>query len=204
MEKQQLEKYINEYGRDIYLFCKRLTQNKNTADDLYQETFLKLWELDNVNDTENPKSYLLGISVNLWKNQCRKQMWRKRIADIVPASEESQIEHFSAADSVEDTVISNQEKLLVVVFVKGKQHTIREIPKNELGFICLSGLATGGSWICYYKALHDGMASVVVPIDKLSILVSIAFSFIVFKEHLTKKAAVGLCLIIAGTLTMLL
>ena len=106
MEKQQLEKYINEYGRDIYLFCKRLTQNKNTADDLYQETFLKLWELD-------PKSYLLGIAVNLWKNQCRKQMWRKQIADIVPVSEESQIENFSAADSVEDTVISNQEKVLV-------------------------------------------------------------------------------------------
>ena len=92
----------------------------------------------------------------------------------------------------------------VVVFVKGKQYTIREIPKNELGFICLSGLATGGSWLCYYKALHDGMASVVVPIDKLSILVSIAFSFIVFKERLTKKAAVGLCLIVAGTLIMLL
>ncbi len=92
----------------------------------------------------------------------------------------------------------------VVVFVKGKQHTIREIPKNELGFICLSGLATGGSWLCYYKALHDGMASVVVPIDKLSILVSIAFSFIVFKERLTKKAVVGLCLIVAGTLIMLL
>ena len=92
----------------------------------------------------------------------------------------------------------------VVVFVKGKKHTIREIPKNELGFICLSGLATGGSWLCYYKALHDGMASVVVPIDKLSILVSIAFSFIVFKERLTKKAAVGLCLIVAGTLIMLL
>lgn len=92
----------------------------------------------------------------------------------------------------------------VVVFVKGKQHTIREIPKNELGFICLSGLATGGSWLCYYRALHDGMASVVVPIDKLSILVSIAFSYIVFKERLTKKAAVGLCLIVAGTLIMLL
>lgn len=92
----------------------------------------------------------------------------------------------------------------VVVFVKSKQHTIREIPKNELGFICLSGLATGGSWLCYYRALHDGMASVVVPIDKLSILVSIAFSYIVFKECLTKKAAVGLCLIVAGTLIMLL
>ena len=65
MEKQQLEKYINKYGRDIYLFCKRLTQNKNTADDLYQETFLKLWELDNVKDTENPKSYLLGIAEQL-------------------------------------------------------------------------------------------------------------------------------------------
>lgn len=92
----------------------------------------------------------------------------------------------------------------VVVFVKGKQHTIREIPKNELGFICLSGLATGGSWLCYYRALHDGMTSVVVPIDKLSILVSIAFSYIVFRERLTKKAVVGLCLIVAGTLIMLL
>lgn len=92
----------------------------------------------------------------------------------------------------------------VVVFVKGKQHTIREIPKNELGFICLSGLATGGSWLCYYRALHDGMASVVVPIDKLSILVSIEFSYIVFRERLTKKAVVGLCLIVAGTLIMLL
>ena len=92
----------------------------------------------------------------------------------------------------------------VVVFLKGKQHTIREIPKNELGFICLSGLATGGSWLCYYRALHDGMASVVVPIDKLSILVSIAFSYIVFRERLTKKAVVGLCLIVAGTLIMLL
>lgn len=92
----------------------------------------------------------------------------------------------------------------VLVFVKGKQHTIREIPKNELGFICLSGLATGGSWLCYYRALHDGMASVVVPIDKLSILVSIAFSYIVFRERLTKKSVVGLCLIVAGTLIMLL
>ena len=92
----------------------------------------------------------------------------------------------------------------VVVFAKGKKHTLRGIPKNELGFICLSGLATGGSWLCYYKALHDGLASVVVPIDKLSILVSIAFSYIVFHERLTKKSALGLCLIVAGTLLMIL
>lgn len=92
----------------------------------------------------------------------------------------------------------------LVVFVKGKQHTLKDIPKNELGFICLSGLATGGSWLCYYKALQDGLASVVVPIDKLSILVSIGFSVAVFKERLSKKAAAGLLLIVAGTLMMLI
>ena len=91
----------------------------------------------------------------------------------------------------------------LLVFIKGKQHTLREIPKNELGFIFLSGIATGGSWLCYYKALRDGLASVVVPIDKLSILVTIAFSYFVFKEKLTRKALVGLILIVAGTLLML-
>ena len=91
----------------------------------------------------------------------------------------------------------------VMVFATGKQGEIHKVPKNELGFICLSGLATGASWLCYYKALHDGLASVVVPIDKLSILVTIAFSYIVFREHLSKKAAGGLVLIVAGTLGML-
>ena len=91
----------------------------------------------------------------------------------------------------------------VVVFVTKKQGTVREIPKKELGFICLSGLATGASWLCYYKALQDGLASVVVPIDKLSILVTIAFSYFVFKEKLGKKALLGLALIVAGTLLML-
>ena len=91
----------------------------------------------------------------------------------------------------------------LIVFVKGKQHTLKEVPKKELGFICLSGLATGGSWLCYYKALQDGLASVVVPIDKLSILVSIAFSAVVFHERLYKKAALGLVLIVAGTLMMI-
>lgn len=91
----------------------------------------------------------------------------------------------------------------IVVFVTGKQHTIKHIEKNELGFICLSGLATGSSWLCCYKALQDGLASVVVPIDKLSIVVTIAFSYIVFKERLTIKSFAGLVLIIAGTLLML-
>ena len=92
----------------------------------------------------------------------------------------------------------------VMVFVTGKQKALKTVPKKELGFICLSGLFTGGSWLCYYKALHDGLASVVVPIDKLSILVTIAFSRIVFRERLSKKAAAGLAAIVAGTLVMLL
>ncbi|MDD6175038.1 MAG: EamA family transporter [Firmicutes bacterium] len=92
----------------------------------------------------------------------------------------------------------------MVVFLSGKQHTIRKISKRELFFILTSGLATGASWLCYYKALQDGPASVVVPIDKLSILVTIAFSFFVFKERLSRKAAAGLFLIVAGTLAMLI
>lgn len=91
----------------------------------------------------------------------------------------------------------------IVVFVTGKQGTIKNIEKRELTFICLSGIATGASWLCYYRALQDGLASVVVPIDKLSILVSIAFSYLVFHEKLGKKALFGLVLIVAGTLLML-
>ena len=91
-----------------------------------------------------------------------------------------------------------------MVLLTGKAGKIRQTPKRELGFICLSGLATGGSWLCYYKALQDGLASVVVPIDKLSILVTVAFSYVVFHEKLTKKALAGLVLIVAGTLGMLI
>lgn len=91
----------------------------------------------------------------------------------------------------------------VMVFVTGKGRAVREVERGELGFICLSGLATGASWLCYYKALQDGLASVVVPIDKLSILVSIAFSYVVFHKRLSRKAAVGLAAIVGGTLIML-
>ena len=92
----------------------------------------------------------------------------------------------------------------VMVFVAGKAGEGRKIPKNELGFICLSGIATGASWLCYYRALQDGLASIVVPIDKLSILVTVAFSYFVFHERLSKKSAIGLVLIVAGTLAMLI
>ena len=91
-----------------------------------------------------------------------------------------------------------------MVFVTGKRKALHHIPQKELVFICLSGLATGGSWLCYYKALQDGPASVVVPIDKLSILVTVLFSYVVFHEKLAAKSAVGLLGIVAGTLLMLL
>ena len=90
----------------------------------------------------------------------------------------------------------------MMVGVTGKYHQIGKTDKNELRFILLSGLATGVSWLCYYRALQEGPASVVVPIDKLSILVTIVFSWLVFHEKLSKKAACGLACIIAGTLLL--
>lgn len=90
------------------------------------------------------------------------------------------------------------------VLVTGKKDKVKEVPKNELIFICLSGIATGASWLCYYRALQDGLASVVVPVDKLSILVTILFSYIVFHEKLSVKSAIGLVGIVAGTLIMIL
>ena len=91
----------------------------------------------------------------------------------------------------------------LMVLVTGKAGTVRQVPRRELAFICLSGVATGASWLCYYRALQSGPASVVVPIDKLSILVTVAFSRLVFRERLTSRSAAGLALIVAGTLAML-
>ena len=90
----------------------------------------------------------------------------------------------------------------LMVFVKNKQSEIKSIDRKELLFIILSGFATGGSWLCFYRALQDGPASVVVPIDKLSILVTIGFSRVVFHEKLSRKALLGLILITVGTVIM--
>ena len=92
----------------------------------------------------------------------------------------------------------------LMVFVVGAQSGIRDISAKVLIFLILSGLSTGISWLCYYRALQTGPASVVVPIDKLSILVTIAFSYIVFHEKLSLKSGTGLLLIVAGTLALLI
>ena len=90
----------------------------------------------------------------------------------------------------------------IVVFIQGKQKQFTSLDKKELLFIALSGVATGASWLCYYYAIQKGIVSVVVPIDKLSIIVSVAFSYFVFKERLSKKALFGLLLMVGGTLIM--
>ena len=89
-----------------------------------------------------------------------------------------------------------------VVFIKGKQKEIKKIDKKEFVFICLSGIATGASWLCYYYAIQNGIVSIVVPIDKLSILVAVAFSYFVFGEKLSKKSAAGLFIMTAATVLM--
>ena len=90
----------------------------------------------------------------------------------------------------------------LVVLIKSKQKQLKSLDKKELGFIALSGLATGGSWLCYYYAIQNGIVSVVVPIDKMSVVITIVFSYFVFKEKLSRKAIIGLILMVLGTLAM--
>ena len=92
----------------------------------------------------------------------------------------------------------------VVVPVSGQWAGIQDVTGKSMLFLVLSGLCTGASWLCYYRALQDGLASVVAPVDKLSILVTVAFSAVVFGEKLSRKAAFGLLLNVVGTLMMLL
>lgn len=111
----------------------------------------------------------------------------------------------SGIDSNLGTAIRTSVVLVMawlMVFVKNKQSEIISIDIKELLFIILSGFATGASWLCFYRALQDGLASIVVPIDKLSILVTIIFSRVVFHEKLSRKALLGLILITVGTVTM--
>ena len=90
----------------------------------------------------------------------------------------------------------------LIVIIKGKGSELKKLDRKELVFIALSGIATGASWLCYYYAIQKGVVSVVVPIDKLSVIVSVVFSYFVFKEKLSKRALIGLLLIVVGTLAM--
>lgn len=119
MEKLQLEQYVNQYGKDIFSFCMMVTGNRQEAEDLYQDTYLKAMELDNINQDRNPKSYLLSIAMNLWKNRKRKYAWRNRIVNICSVLEEDKLEQVpDEAISLDAQVIRKQEEALIKEMVR--------------------------------------------------------------------------------------
>lgn len=110
MNKQLLEHYIEAYGTDIYSFCIRLTQNRELAEELYQDTFLAMCEKEDWKEEGNVKSYLLGITIKLWQSRKRKFAWRKRIAAEIPLSKEQGLEAFSADENLEQHMVSKEEQ----------------------------------------------------------------------------------------------
>lgn len=113
MEKQVLEKYIREFGKDIFSFCRYLTQNRTEAEDLYQDIFLKAMELDCMEENRNPKGYLLGIGIRIWKNRRRKYARRKQISDLNYQFTEEDLKSKEADSSAEEMAIRREERELV-------------------------------------------------------------------------------------------
>lgn len=109
MNLNDLEQCIEEYGKDIYSFCLYTTGNKESADDLYQQTFLTAVEKGNLDMGHNPKSYLLTIAVNLWRNQKRKYLWREKKAGMVYFSDDDFAMVASKEESVEESVLKREE-----------------------------------------------------------------------------------------------
>lgn len=125
MNKQELETCINEYGRDIYSFCKYLASNSQDADDLYQDTFLTAMEqYERIDSTQNPKSYLLSIALRIWKNRKRKFAWRKRIADVLLLAEEADGAEENVTDFSPEEVTLERERRIVV------RQTVNNLPER--------------------------------------------------------------------------
>lgn len=113
MNSKKMEEYIEEYGKDVYSFCVYLTRSRQDADDLYQQTFLVAFEKNEIDETLKPVSYLLSIAANLWNNQKRKYLWRKKKANIIYFQEENLEQIAEEAETVEETIIRCDEKELV-------------------------------------------------------------------------------------------
>ncbi len=129
MTKQELEICISEYGKDIYSFCKHLTNNTPEADDLYQDTFLMAVELKGKMDYENnPKSYLLSIALRIWKNRKRKFAWRKRIAEVQSLVEEKDADmRVSQELSPEENMIRKEREETVRLAVNGLSDKLKPV-----------------------------------------------------------------------------
>jgi RNA polymerase sigma-70 factor (ECF subfamily) len=141
MNREQIEKYIEEYGRDIYSFCTYLTRNREDADDLYQQTILVTMQKNEIDDNNNPKSYLISIAANLWNNHKRKYLWRKKKADIVYLQSEdmeciadegkSVYETFEKKDELENVlrlVDKLPEKMKIVILM----HYMEDMSLDEI------------------------------------------------------------------------
>ena len=109
MNSNSIEKYIEDYGKDVYSFCVYLTRNKETADDLYQQTFLVAIEKDEIDGERSPKSYLISIAANLWNNQKRKYVWRKKKANIIYFQDENLEQLPEAGETVEAKIVKEDE-----------------------------------------------------------------------------------------------
>lgn len=117
MNKVDAEMLINEYGKALYSFCLYIARDKESADDLYQETFLVALGKDEIEKENNPKSYLITIAMNLWRNKLRKAAWRRRIAEVSNLSDEDLMKIADGGRSVEDEVQKRQEESLVRKYV---------------------------------------------------------------------------------------
>lgn len=125
MTKQELEMCIQEYGKEIYSFCKYLTCNLQEAEDLYQDTFLKAVELkEKINYADNVKSYLLSVALRIWKNQKRKFAWRKRIADVRHMVEERDAKVCEPTQLLPDEQVLDEEKREAVM------QAVNQLPKR--------------------------------------------------------------------------
>lgn len=143
MNMIQLEQCINAYGKDIYALCSQITGNRQEAEELYQDTFLKAVELGEKIDCEqNPKSYLVSISLRIWKNKKRKHAWRKRIAGTEPLTEEMGAETIDKGNSVEEILLKKEERELVKQAVEKLEEKYRlpiylyytlQLPVEQIG-----------------------------------------------------------------------
>ncbi len=113
MDSTMLEKCILDYGKDVYSFCLYMTRNKETAEDLYQQTFLVAVEKGELDENRNPKSYLISIAANLWNNQKRKYLWRKNKANVIYFQDEDLTKLSSDDETVEETIVKQDEMELV-------------------------------------------------------------------------------------------
>lgn len=114
MKQETMEYYIKTYGTELYSFCMFLTKNRQDADDLYQDTFLSALEKGEIREDENPKSYLISIAVNLWRNRTRKFLWRKKKVDFVDSFEEMDFEQIADESVPADTKLIREEEALEI------------------------------------------------------------------------------------------